>query len=317
MAQFPGAKDKFVDRDRVWINQNDQATIVIHGTGGNPNQTADQLGDYFETTPLMTSVHYGIDRAGNIDQYVLEQDGCAGEGILDPGHDPFWDQYAPNPNWHSLGVETENDQTNSLPLTDPQKQTLFRLVKHWVDKYGIPLSHIKGHFSLEPVERHNCPGPNFPWQELFAYLNGGTMQIPTGWTDDGTTLKGPNGIPVVLGFRDHVLNSNWDPANWPLEPEKHLTGLEMSNPTLGDGQSQIFRWKRLEYTPKMGVFEGWLGQELLWYQQEVKQLETEIATLTQPAQLLEQLNGLIAQASTANAQIGSVLTQAAKLTTLQ
>lgn len=172
MGEFPGSKDRFVDENRVFPNQNDHKAIVIHGTGGGPNQTADQLGDFFETTSAMTSVHYGIDRAGNIDQYVREADGAGGNGILDPGHDPFWDQYADNPNWHTLSVETENDLTNSLPLTDPQKQALFKLVKYWVDKYRIPVSNIKGHFSLEPVERHNCPGPNFDWQGLWNYLSG-------------------------------------------------------------------------------------------------------------------------------------------------
>lgn len=174
MAEFPGARDRFVDESRVWIDQNGHETITLHGTGGNPNQTADQLGDYFETTPLKTSVHYGVDRNGDCDQYVWEKDGCGGEGILDPGHDPFWDQYSDNPNWHGFGIETENDITNSLPLTPPQKATLFKLVAYLKNKYNIPLSHIKGHFTLEPVNRVNCPGPNFPWDEMEAYLKGET-----------------------------------------------------------------------------------------------------------------------------------------------
>ena len=145
------------------------------------------------------------------------------------------------------------------------------------------------------------------------YLGGTTpmpqaTQVPAGWADDGHTLTAPNGIPVVLGFRDHVLNSNWDPTNWPLEPEKHLTGLEMSNPSLGDGQSQIFRWKRLEYNAKMGIFEGWLGQELLWYQKEVARLDAEITALQQQpvAATLAQIGSLATQAATALAKIGTL-----------
>lgn len=110
------------------------------------------------------------------------------------------------------------------------------------------------------------------------------MNIPQGWTDDGHTLKAPDGTPVVLGFRDHVLNGNWDPTNVPLEAEHHDTILEQSNTSLGAGQSQMFRWKRLEYTPKMGVFEGWIGQELLWYQKQY------VAMLKQIADLQQQLN---------------------------
>lgn len=308
MGEFPGSIDYFVDPSRTFIGQNSQTAIVCHGTGGSANQTAQQLGDFFRTTPAMTSVHYGIDRAGVICQYVPESAGAGGNGILDPGHDPFWDQFGgDNPNIHTLSFETINDGTNSLPLTDPQKQTVFKLIKYWVDKYDIPLSNIKGHFTLQPVERHNCPGQQFPWDELFNYLKGDTMDsvLNHGWTDDGTTLKAPNGIPVVQGFRDTVLNSNWDANNWPLEDESHQTILEQSNPSLGDGQAQTFRWTRLEYTPKTGTIEGWLGQELLWYQKQYPQLLAKIADLQQ------QLNK-----DTQAQQIAALQTENAKLKAL-
>lgn len=117
-------------------------------------------------------------------------------------------------------------------------------------------------------------------------------QVPAGWTDDGTTLKAPDGTPVTLGFRDHILNGNWDPANVPLEQVQHLSILEQSNPSIGAGQEQTFRWKRLEYTPKAGVFEGWLGQELLWYQTAYAKLQTQVALLSsQVASLQSQLSG--------------------------
>lgn len=86
--------------------------------------------------------------------------------------------------------------------------------------------------------------------------------IPTGWQDDGHTLTAPNGHRVVLGFRDHVLNTNWDPSNQPLEEEWHADPLEYSNPSLGAGQKQCFTWTTLEWTPVRGVFEGWQGQEI-------------------------------------------------------
>jgi hypothetical protein len=172
MGEFVGSIDYFVDPSRTFIDENDHKAIVCHGTGGSSDQTVEQLGDFFRTTPSMVSVHYGIGRDGRIAQYVQESAGAGGNGILDPGHDPFWDQYADNPNKHSLSFETINDSTNSLPLTDPQKQTTFKLIAYWVKKYNIPLSNIKGHFTLEPVERARCPGPNFPWNELWAYLKG-------------------------------------------------------------------------------------------------------------------------------------------------
>lgn len=103
--------------------------------------------------------------------------------------------------------------------------------------------------------------------------------IPAGWSDDGTTLKAPDGTEVKLGFRDHILNSNWDPNNIPLEPEQHLPILEQSNPSLGVGQRQICRKTSLEYTPKNGVFEGWMGQELEWYIKQHALLQGENTAL--------------------------------------
>jgi hypothetical protein len=149
---------------------------------------------------------------------------------------------------------------------------------------------VTGHYSVDPVNRARCPGV-YSWNALWTYLNGGnTMTIPQGWTDDGTTLTAPNGIQVVLGFRDHVLNSNWNAANWPLEPEQHLAIVEQSNPSVGPGQAQTFRWTRLEYTPALGVVEGWLGQELLWYEKDVAALQKLPAAAN-----LQQINTLASQ----------------------
>src|SRR3954452_7031653 len=78
MSEFRGAIDYFVDRSRVFPNQNTHSAILCHGTGGSASQTVEQLGDYFRTNSLITSVHYGIGRDGRIAQYVIESDGAAG-----------------------------------------------------------------------------------------------------------------------------------------------------------------------------------------------------------------------------------------------
>ena len=52
--------------------------------------------------------------------------------------------------------------------------------------------------------------------------------------------------------------------------ERTMNPVELSNPALGSGVAQVFRWSRLEWTPARGVFAGWLGQELLT-------LETKLA----------------------------------------
>lgn len=114
---------------------------------------------------------------------------------------------------------------------------------------------------------------------VFPKTGGNMPTIPQGWKDDGTTLTAPNNIPVVRGFRDHVLTSNWDPNNWPLNAEYAANPVEQSNPSLGTGTAQDFRWKRLEWTAKSGVIEGWIGQELVWYIKQYAQLQAQITTL--------------------------------------
>lgn len=187
MSDYPGAIDYFVDESRVFPGQNDHKAIVLHGTGGSADQTVEHLGDYFRSTPLETSVHYGVGRDGRIAQYVREADGAGGNGILDAGHDPFWDAYADDPNWHSLSIENINDKTNSLPLTDAQKAASFKLIAYLCKKYSIPPENVKAHASLEPVERANCPGPAYPWSELFQYLKEKQMQQYTAQSTDFDT----------------------------------------------------------------------------------------------------------------------------------
>jgi hypothetical protein len=65
--------------------------------------------------------------------------------------------------------------------------------------------------------------------------------IPTGWSDDGTHLRAPNGKSAVLGIRWHILTHSWAPDNWPLESEHYEPLLDVTDPEHGDGIVQHFR----------------------------------------------------------------------------
>ncbi len=103
--------------------------------------------------------------------------------------------------------------------------------------------------------------------------------IPTGWQDDGTTLTAPNGHKVVRGFRDYILANYWDPGNQPLEEEVGLNPLEESNPSLGGGTQQVFRWTTLEWTSSKGVFVAWMGQEFMKVRADRAALQAQVADL--------------------------------------
>jgi hypothetical protein len=112
----------------------------------------------------------------------------------------------------------------------------------------------------------------------------GSMIIPSGWHDANSTLTAPNGVPVVHGFRDHVLNfpGGWPAGNWPLAKEAMRTPLEDANPGLGGGSFQLFRWALLEYTKDRGVFDAWVGQELAKARAEIADLKAKLAALPTP-----------------------------------
>lgn len=283
MSDYPNAIPYFVDESRVFIDQNTHSAIVIHGTGGNADQTVQQLGDFFRTTPAMTSVHYGIDRTGNVAQYALEKDGAAGNCCLQAGHDTFWDQFGgDNLNIHTISIEHVNDITNSLPLTDVQKQASFKLIAYLCKKYNIATDHIKSHASIAPIDRARCPGPAYPWNELFTFLGGNMLGVPTNWKDDGKTLTAPNGVAVVRGFRDHVLNNNWQPNNVPLEPEEAANPVEegfTQNPS--GGTRQLFNDCELGWTTARGVYEVGIGNELRFVRADRDKAKAEIVTLRQ------------------------------------
>lgn len=109
--------------------------------------------------------------------------------------------------------------------------------------------------------------------------------IPAGWHDDGATLTAPNGHRVVLGFRQYILTNAWNPADQPLEEERHLERVEWHNPGLGAGSRQIFvktvlRWNNA----REGVQREWVGAELQAVEQQLADAQHQLAEAQTQAQ---------------------------------
>jgi len=299
----PGAILMLVDENRTFIDQNDHTFLVIHKTAS--GGSAQNIATFFANDPNKASTHYIVGQDGAVVQAVLEKDGAAGNCCVEDGFASFLTQYNPlhvggggatNLNTMSVSLEhVDPASDNSTPLTDAQKAASFRLIQHICERHNIPkrratndgLGGIIGHMDIDPINRAHCPG-NYPWQELFTYLQGGTttMGVPAGWHDDGTTLTAPNGVKVVHGFRDYVLAHNWDPGNVPLAAEFGTSLLESSNPSLGGGSQQLFNWTMLGYTAARGVFVEWGVRELAFCRQQVQLKAAQIGALdAQIAQL--------------------------------
>lgn len=181
MVDYSLAQALFVDESRVFIDAlqglaGDQLSIVIHKTGGTPNLAA--LASFFQTGAEGASTHFGIDLDGSVGQFVLLKDGAGGNCCLEAGHDAYWDSYAAtygNLNLCTFSVE-HIDPTQDNSTTPPQAQldASFALVKWLVQKFNIPLDHIKTHASLDPVTRARCPG-NYPMSDLLAHLRSNVL----------------------------------------------------------------------------------------------------------------------------------------------
>jgi len=278
MTDYHGAL--WSPNNNFFPNTGKKSFLILHGTAG--GSSAQGIADFFkrtENTNAPVSSHYIVDQIGTIIQTVLEKDGAYGNGEV---HNPNW---SGNPNYYTISIEhVKPDDQNATPLTPAQQAASFALIKDICQRNGIGMhdaddtTGITGHFAIDPVNRARCPG-NYPWSELWAFLKGNSSmasQVPTGWKDDGTILTAPNKIPVRGGFRTWVLEHNWDPTNWPLEPEYQDDPVERSHPTLGAGAAQVFRWKRLCFAMSLGIYESWLGQELKWYQMQPSRVSPTI-----------------------------------------
>jgi hypothetical protein len=263
--------------------------IVIHGTAG--FDTAEAVGNFFRDSTVEASTHFVIGKDGAIVQGVPVSLAAWGNGGLSSGHVPFLPANV-NPNLYTVSIEHVKNQKNAAgqfdnsdQLTDAQKLASFRLIDCLCSTYGMKrqfASSMDGgmlyHRDIDPVNKPLCPGP-YPEKELIAYLQrGSSMQVPQGWKDDGITLTAPNGVPVVLGFRDFILTHPWDPGNYPLAREEGRNPLEVSNPGLGAGTQQLFRLFPLEWTQDRGVFPAWGGQEIQTLRAIVANLQQQLAT---------------------------------------
>jgi len=321
----PGAIGMFVAENRTFIDQNTHEWLVIHKTAS--GGSAQNIATFFANDPAMASTHYVVGQDGTVVQCVLEKDGAAGNCCLETGHAPYL-PLGVNMNVRTVSIEhVDPASDNSTPLTDAQKAASFRLVRDICLRHNIPMrpgdasGGIIGHNNIAPINRARCPG-NYPWNELFAYLYLGGLMVPANWKDDGQTLTAPNGVAVRLGFRDYVLSHGWDAGNWPLAVEQGVSLLEASNPNLGGGTQQVFRWSMLGYTAARGVFLEWIGQELAYCRQQLttyyqlsKKLQAELDALNQqpappdPKTVAERLTAIGLAASNGNAVVQQLVNQ--------
>jgi peptidoglycan hydrolase-like protein with peptidoglycan-binding domain len=164
--------------------------------------------DWFRNRASQVSAHYGVSRAGEIHQYVRDEDRAWANGICKNPTWPLYDKYAGHLNSISLSIEHEGWPNDGL--TEAQYQATLWLHRRLIAKWGIPVDrlHIIGHNELDTVTRRDCPGPKFPWDRLMRDLGAqplsgrsGGIIVPAGGGDDMTAKE----LPVLQqGVQGHV-----------------------------------------------------------------------------------------------------------------
>ncbi len=254
-------------------NANSDLFIVIHKTGGD----ATVQSTYNTLLNRGLSVNYTVGQDGFVGQFVKENRGAWGNCCLESGHNPILP--SGDPNRYTISIEHCDPRgDNSSPLTPAQKTASFKLVADICRRHGIRADHIVGHNEIEPISKPSCPG-NYPMAELKAFIASGGSMLPTGWTDDGTTLTAKNGIKVVRGFRNKVLAAaSWDSDNVPNEEGHQVSQVLLHRPDLGNGEVQSFRDDFLWFTSARGVVqEKELGLEMFLREKIIADQTQEIA----------------------------------------
>jgi N-acetyl-anhydromuramyl-L-alanine amidase AmpD len=159
--------------------------IILHGTAG--GSSAEEIANYFASTSGTSnpvSSHFVIGQDGEIVQCVAESDGAWANGGITAGHDPWWSTSI-NPNNQTISIEHVKPATdNSTPLTAAQQAASFKLIADICKRWNIPAraadasGGITGHYSMDPVNRANCPGA-YPFTALWEYLDGGDTTVQT------------------------------------------------------------------------------------------------------------------------------------------
>jgi N-acetylmuramoyl-L-alanine amidase len=132
--------------------------IVLHHTS---------IGDAKESLRVLStrnsegqvSAHYLVEADGRIDQLVDDADRAWHAGASS------WAGMS-DLNSSSIGIEIDND--GESPFTQPQIQSLVKLLADLTSRLGIPREAVVGHGDIAPG-RKNDPSALFPWATLASY----------------------------------------------------------------------------------------------------------------------------------------------------
>ncbi|PYI54471.1 N-acetylmuramoyl-L-alanine amidase [Paenibacillus flagellatus] len=150
--------------------------IVDHISVG----TMSSLDNWFtDPNNNVSSAHFGVAKDGRIHQYVQIERMAWAQGIpadrIPQARAQVVRDMGVNPNLYCVSIEHEGYDGDLTQAQFEATVWLHRYIRDYIaGAYGkrFPLDeyHVIGHYQVNPVGKPNCPGPAFPWEQLYATL---------------------------------------------------------------------------------------------------------------------------------------------------
>lgn len=145
--------------------------IVVHIMEGSLVGTD----SWFANPASKVSAHYGVGKAGQVHQYVLDTDQAWHAGRVYNG---TWAglRKGVNPNRYTIGIEHEGSGKDAWPTA--MEEASATLIRDLCTKWSIPIdrAHVVGH--REIYARKTCPGDTADLDALVRRAREGAVSAP-------------------------------------------------------------------------------------------------------------------------------------------
>jgi N-acetylmuramoyl-L-alanine amidase len=175
-----------LDNGAYWVgttnfNMRKPDFVIIHHTAQN---SCAQTLKTFTLPRTQVSAHYVICKDGTIHHMLNDYLRAWQAGVSRWGNNT-------DINSSSIGIELDNNGFE--PFTDPQINSLLRLLARLKKEYHIPAANFIGHGDIAPT-RKNDPNWRFPWKLLADHGFGA-------WYDDTTNVQVPANFDHLQALR--------------------------------------------------------------------------------------------------------------------
>ncbi|MFL5804201.1 MAG: N-acetylmuramoyl-L-alanine amidase [Roseiflexaceae bacterium] len=212
------------------------------------------------------SVHFYIDKAGNVSQMVPDKDIAWHAGVSSW---PVDGRVVNGCNLVSVGIELENLNTGRDPYPQAQYNAALELVRFLVAKYRVPRRQLVRHLDIAPRRKTDPAG--FPWERFVAQVYGPAPSVPATPPPPAPTpepLPGPLQLRKLLVDLAYRAAGSAHAAGWPLlkEAVSKATGmpsLAISPPPAGDGQGEDEQNRAVTIAGQQLILEAY-GRDLFY-----------------------------------------------------